>query len=362
MLYYLSALAAWYSPLRVFQYITVRTVAAAGTSFLICILAGPWTIAKLRALRIGQQVRTGNAPDHQHKQDTPTMGGLLIVAAISLSCLLWAQPTNFFILVAVATLLVMGGIGFWDDLLKIRRKHSGGLSMRRKFLLQFAWTVVVSVVLLQHPEAGIRFRQFMIPFLKEPLFQDVGIVVAFLVVWAVLVGSTNAVNLTDGLDGLAIGCTSSVSLSYLVMAYLAGHALFAQYLYIPFVPGAGELAVFCGSIAGASLGFLWYNCHPAHVFMGDTGSLALGGGVGIVAVLIKQEVVLILVGGVFVMESVSVLLQILSFRLTGRRIFRMAPIHHHFEKAGWSETQVTIRFWVLSIVFALMGLLTLKLR
>jgi phospho-N-acetylmuramoyl-pentapeptide-transferase len=202
----------------------------------------------------------------------------------------------------------------------------------------------------------------MVPFHKEPLITDMGLLASFILVLVVLVGATNAVNLTDGLDGLAIGCTSSVSLSYLLMAYLSGHVIFAEYLYIPYIGGAGELAIFCGSMAGASLGFLWWNCHPAKVFMGDTGSLALGGGVAIVAVLIKQEVVLILIGGVFVMEAVSVILQVASFKLTGKRIFRMAPIHHHFEELGWSETQVTIRFWILSILFALLGLVTLKLR
>ncbi len=362
MLYFLYQLERIYSPLRVFQYITVRTVGAAGTAFVLCVLMGPWFIRYLTALRVGQQVRTGNAPDHQHKQDTPTMGGVLIVAAMTVSCLLWAIPTNLFIQLAVGTLCFMGLIGFWDDSLKLRRRHSGGLSARWKLALQVGWTLVVTVALLSNPETAERLRQFTVPFHKAPLIPDMGLVAAFLLVLAVLVGATNAVNLTDGLDGLAIGCTSSVSLSYLVMAYLSGHVVFAEYLYIPYVRGAGELAVFCGSMAGASLGFLWYNCHPAKVFMGDTGSLALGGGVAIVAVLIKQEVVLILVGGVFVMEAVSVILQVASFRLTGRRIFRMAPIHHHFEKAGWSETQVTIRFWILSILCALLGLLTLKLR
>jgi len=362
MLYYLSLLESWFSPFRVFQYITVRTVAAAGTSLFVCLLAGPWTIDRLRAFRIGQHVRTGNAPDHQHKQNTPTMGGVLIVGGITVACLLWAHPANLLVQIAVSTLLVMGGIGFRDDYLKIRQRHAGGLSARKKLLLQLLWTVVVVGILFNNPETRVRLQEFMIPFHKEPLFRDIGLVGAFLVVFAVLVGATNAVNLTDGLDGLAVGCTSSASLSYLVMSYLAGHALFAQYLYIPFVPGAGELAVVCGAIAGASLGFLWYNCHPAKVFMGDTGSLALGGAIGIVSVLIKQEVILLLVGGVFVMEAASVILQVGSYRLTGRRVFRMAPIHHHFEKAGWSETQVTIRFWILSIIFALLGLLTLKLR
>jgi len=362
MLYYLTLLEGLYSPLRVFQYITVRTVGAAGTAFLLCVLCGPWMIRHLRTFRIGQQVRTGNAPDHQHKQNTPTMGGVLIIVAMTLACLLWARPSNLFVQLAVGTLCYMGAVGFWDDYTKLRRRHSGGLSARAKMGLQVLWALVVLVALSSTPATAERLRHLVVPFHKAPLVADMGMVAAFLLVLVVLVGATNAVNLTDGLDGLAIGCTSSVSLSYLVMSYLAGHAIFAGYLYIPYVEGAGELAIFCGSMAGASLGFLWWNCHPAKVFMGDTGSLALGGGVAIVAVLIKQEVVLVLVGGVFVMEALSVILQVGSFKLTGKRIFRMAPIHHHFEKLGWSETQVTIRFWILSILFALLGLLTLKLR
>lgn len=362
MLYFLSIFEGVYSPLRVFQYITVRTVGAAGTAFLLCVLFGPWMIRHLRSFRIGQQVRTGNAPDHQHKKNTPTMGGVLIIASMVVSCLLWSRPSNMFVQLAVGTLCFMGAVGFWDDYSKLRRRNSDGLSARAKLGLQALWTVVVVIALQSDPETAIRLRHLMVPFHKAPLINDMGLIAAFLMVLAVLVGATNAVNLTDGLDGLAIGCTSSVSLSYLVMSYLAGHAIFANYLYIPYVSGAGELTVFCGSMAGASLGFLWYNCHPAKVFMGDTGSLALGGGVAIVAVLIKQELVLVLVGGVFVMEAVSVILQVASFKLTGKRIFRMAPIHHHFEKMDWSETQVTIRFWILSILFALLGLLTLKLR
>jgi phospho-N-acetylmuramoyl-pentapeptide-transferase len=362
MLYYLSLLEGMYSPLRVFQYITVRTVGAAGTAFLLCVLCGPWMIRHLRAFRIGQQVRTGNAPAHQHKQDTPTMGGLLIIAAMLLACLFWARPSNLFVQLSLGTLCYMGAIGFWDDYTKLRRRHAGGLSARAKMGLQILWAIAVALALQSDPDTATRFRELIVPFHKAPVISDMGMLLAFLLLFVVLVGATNAVNLTDGLDGLAIGCTSSVSLSYLVLSYLTGHLVFADYLYIPYVRGAGELAVFCGAMAGASLGFLWYNCHPAQVFMGDTGSLALGGGVAIVAVLIKQEVLLILVGGVFVMEAVSVILQVASFKLTGKRIFRMAPIHHHFEKKNWSETQVTIRFWILSILFALLGLLTLKLR
>ena len=291
------------------------------------------------------------------------MGGVLIIAAMVISCLLWAKPTNFYVQMSLATLCYMGAVGFWDDYAKLRRKNARGMSGRGKLLLQSLWAVVALFAMLSHPETAENVRSFMVPFLKAPLVADMGILFSLLLVVMVLVGSTNAVNLTDGLDGLAIGCTSSVALSYLVMAYATGHIHFAEYLYIPFIRGTGELAVFCGCLAGASLGFLWYNCHPAQVFMGDTGSLAIGGAIAMVAILIKQEVLLVVVGGVFVMEAVSVILQVASFRLRGgKRIFRMAPIHHHFERLNWSETQVTIRFWIMSIIFALLGLLTLKIR
>ena len=366
MLFFLSLLEDLFSPLRVFRYITVRTVAGAGTAFLICIILGPWVIAALRRLKIGQYVRTEEAPPlyamHEHKQGTPTMGGILIIAAVVISCALWAKPSNFFVQLSVATMCYMGAVGFLDDYAKLKQKNAKGMSGRGKLLLQSIWAGIVLLVLLWHPDTSANVTSFMVPFLKEPLVRNMGVVFAFLLVASVMVGATNAVNLTDGLDGLAIGCTSSVALSYLVMAYAAGHVSFAEYLYIPYVRGAGELAVFCGCLAGASLGFLWYNCHPAHVFMGDTGSLAIGGAIAIVAILIKQEILLVVVGGVFVMEAVSVILQVASFKLRGKRIFAMAPIHHHFEMRQWSETQVTVRFWILSIIFALLGLLTLKIR
>jgi phospho-N-acetylmuramoyl-pentapeptide-transferase len=256
----------------------------------------------------------------------------------------------------------MALIGFWDDYTKVALKRSKGLTARRKFLLQFIWVLVVAAILLLLPETRNQVRQLMVPFIKEPVILDMGIVGVILFAALVMIGASNAVNLTDGLDGLAIGCSSSVALSYLVMTYVAGHMRFAEYLRVPYVPGSGELAVFCGCLLGSCLGFLWYNCHPARVFMGDTGSLALGGAIAMVAILIKQELVLIIVGGVFVMEAMSVILQVASFKLRGKRIFAMAPIHHHFEMKKWSETQVTIRFWILSIIFALIGILTLKIR
>ncbi len=366
MLYYLSSLEWLFSPFRVFQYITVRTVAGAGTAFLLCIWLGPYIIAALRRMKVGQYVRKEEAPPlydkHGYKQGTPTMGGVLIIASVLISCLLWAQPTSRFVHLTLATMCFMGAVGFLDDYAKLRQKNAKGMSGKGKLILQTIWAAIILCILLTDPSTADNAKHLMVPFLKDPLIRDMGIVFSFLFIAAVLVGSTNAVNLTDGLDGLAIGCTSSVALSYLVMAYAAGHVQFAEYLYIPYVEGAGELSVFCGCLAGASLGFLWYNCHPALVFMGDTGSLAIGGAVAIVAILIKQEILLVIVGGVFVMEALSVILQVLSFKLRGKRIFAMAPIHHHFEMREWSETQVTIRFWILSIIFALLGLLTLKIR
>lgn len=366
MLYYLDLLQVWIPPMRVFHYITVRAVAGAGTAFLISILLGPWLIGQLRKFNIGQYERKEEAPPlyalHAQKEGTPTMGGILILVSIVASSLLWTVPGNRFVLLTLATLCAMGLIGFWDDYTKVTLKRSKGLTVRRKLLLQLAWVLIVTGILLVIPETRERVRNLMVPFFKDPVIRDIGILGTVLFVGAVLIGASNAVNLTDGLDGLAIGCSSSVALSYLVMAYAAGHAKFAEYLLIPYVPGSGELAVFCGCLVGACLGFLWYNCHPARVFMGDTGSLALGGAIAMVAILIKQEFVLIIVGGVFVMEAMSVILQVASFKLRGKRIFAMAPLHHHFEMKKWSETQVTVRFWILSIIFALIGILTLKIR
>ena len=368
MLYYLHLFEDSFSPFRVFQYITVRAVAGAGTAFLISILMGPYVIRQLQRLKIGQYVRTDEAPSlqetHGKKQGTPTMGGVLIIGAIVLSTLLWARLDVLHVWLATATLVAMGAIGFVDDLLKVRREQSKGLSARAKLVLQLGWALIVGTVMLLHPDTAESARQLMLPFVKAPVIESVAPVFVLLMVSVIVVGASNAVNLTDGLDGLAIGCTSSVAMAYLVMSYAAGHMAFAEYLYIPYVPGAGELTVFCGCMTGAAFGFLWYNCHPASVFMGDTGSLALGGAIAMVAILIKQELALVIVGGVFVMEAMSVILQVASFKMTGKRIFAMAPIHHHFEVKNnrWSETQVTIRFWVLSIIFALMGLLTLKLR
>lgn len=369
MLYFLYQLneQAWsVTPLRVLQYITVRTVAGAGTAFLLSMFIGPYLIDVLKRFKIGQFIRNAEAPDlyrmHSSKEGTPTMGGIIIIASITISMLIWASLDNIKTWMVLLTLFYMGLVGFWDDYKSIINKRSKGLRSRSKFLLQLVWTAAVVYVLNSMPETRVLLRQLMIPFFKEPLVNDMGLIVTFIFMIGVIVGCSNAVNLTDGLDGLAIGCSSSVALTYLVMTYVAGNVIFSSYLNVPYVAGAGELAVFCGCLMGACLGFLWFNCHPAQVFMGDTGSLALGGSIAMVAVLIKQEVALIIVGGVFVMEAVSVILQVISFKLTGRRVFAMAPIHHHFELKKWSETQVVVRFWILSIIFALLGILTLKIR
>jgi phospho-N-acetylmuramoyl-pentapeptide-transferase len=379
MFYYLYELRDLYSPLRVFQYITVRALAGAGTAFAISLLLGPPMIRWLRAMKYGQYVRKEEAPPlyifHGKKAGTPTMGGLLIIASVVVSTLLWAMPTNGFVLLTLATMCYMGAVGFVDDYAKIRRKKAKGLGARQKLVLQLLWGLVVVAVLLTWGPTREHAREIMLPFLKDPVVRDLGVVAVGLFVLLVLVGSTNAVNLTDGLDGLAVGCTGSVALAYLVMAYVAGNKIFADYLLVPFIRGTGELAVFCGCLLGGSLGFLWFNCHPARVFMGDTGSLALGGAIAMVAILIKQELALIFVGMVFVLEALSVLLQVAYFKLSGgKRIFKCAPLHHHFEvlekeraeREGRPveviETMITIRFWILSIICALLGVATLKIR
>jgi len=379
LLSYLSELEELYSPLRVFKYVTVRSFGAAGTAFIISLILGPGMIRLLRRLKFGQQVRKEHVESlhetfHGRKQGTPTMGGLLILLSVILSTVLWAIPTNAYVILAMATMAYMGLVGFLDDFLKIKRKNSGGLNKRGKLALQTLWVVLMLFYLMTLDHAAEHVHKLMVPFLKHALIENMGVTFTFVFLFLVVVGATNAVNLTDGLDGLAVGCSGSVALAYLVMAYAAGHFGFAEYLQVPFIPESSELAVFCGALLGGCLGFLWFNCHPARVFMGDTGSLALGGAIAAVAVAIKQELVLIIVGGVFVIEAISVLIQVASFRLTGRRVFRIAPIHHHFEllekerakQEGRDveviETMITTRFWILSIICALVGVATLKLR
>ncbi|MFH0909037.1 MAG: phospho-N-acetylmuramoyl-pentapeptide-transferase [bacterium] len=374
MLYYLSQIEdiSW---LRMFRYVTFRALAGAGTAFIISLILGPWMIERLRRLKIGQQVRTDEVLKmHGKKSGTPTMGGLLIILSVVVSTLLWSVPDNLYVILALATLCYMGAVGFLDDYLKVTKRRSRGLGGLSKLVLQALWAVVVVGALYTWPASRVHVAQLMVPFLKVPLMVDMGVAATLLFLTVVMVGSTNAVNLTDGLDGLAIGCSNSAALAYTVLAYVAGNAVLAKYLQVPHITGSHELAVFCSCLLGAGLGFLWFNCHPAKVFMGDTGSLALGGSIAMIAIAIKQELLLVIVGGVFVLEAASVIAQVVSFKLTGRRVLKCSPLHHHFEvvekelaeKEGRDvevvETMITTRFWILSIIFALLGVATLKIR
>ena len=346
--------------LNVFRYITFRTALATLTALLISLALGSRLIDRLREFQIGQQIRPEGPLSHQSKKGTPTMGGLLILIAVILPSLLWADPANPFVWIVLISTLLFGIIGFADDYLKITRKRSLGLTARQKLAAQ--WTVALGIGLALQSMARLGFYSTIlsIPFFKK-WTPDLGL---FFVPWAmlVIVGAANAVNLTDGLDGLAIGSSLVASGTYAILAYVAGHAKVAGYLDVPNVRGVGELAIVCGTLVGASLGFLWFNFNPAQVFMGDVGAMAIGGTLGTIAIVIKQELLLVFVGGLFVIEAASVIIQVVSFRLRGKRVFRMAPIHHHFELGGWPEQKVVIRFWIVAIIFALMGLSTLKLR
>lgn len=367
MLSQLADLEGWWGPLRVFRYLTFRALGGAATGFLLGLIVGPWVIRRLRAWKLAQAQRgsavMGDLAKHfEGKRGTPSMGGFIIAIAFICGSLLWARP-NVWVLVALAVYAGLAAVGFLDDWLKISRKNTAGLQARAKLVAQTALTAGVLAVLWNHPTSAPHARELWLPFLKEPVWTTMPAIAAAILLFFVLVGSSNAINLTDGLDGLAIGCTITVALVFGIMAYAAGHARIADYLFISYVPGAGELAVVCSTLVGAGLAFLWFNAHPAEVFMGDTGSLALGGLVGVVAYLIHQPFTLVIVGGIFVVEALSVLLQVGWFKATGgRRLFLMAPIHHHFQKLGWPETKVVVRFWVLSLVCALAGLGTLKLR
>jgi phospho-N-acetylmuramoyl-pentapeptide-transferase len=352
----LFPLHASYGFFNVFRYITFRTIYASITALLLCFIIGPWLIRELEAKQIGQTIRTDGPESHQAKAGTPTMGGLLIVLATVVPTLLWANLSNPYIWIVVLVTVGFGAIGFLDDYKKVIRKDTKGLSPRGKLLGQF---LVATVAAWLISTLGIR-DTVGIPFFKN-LQPSLGLAyVPFIIL--VIVGASNAVNLTDGLDGLAIGPSVIAAATYMLFAYLAGHVKISSYLQIPYVPGAGELTIFCGALAGAGLGFLWYNAYPAQVFMGDTGSLAIGGALGVTAVMVKQEIVLALVGGVFVMEALSVIFQVSSFKWRRKRIFRMAPIHHHFELKGWAEPKIIVRFWILSIILALLAISTLKIR
>ena len=348
------------SILNVTRYITFRTVAASVTALAISLALGPWMIRRLRAAQVGQIIRTEGPVGHQPKAGTPTMGGLLILTAALTPTLLWADLTNSYVWIAVLSTLAFGAIGFADDYLKLTRQSHHGLRPRYKLVAQVGVATGVGIVLLVLAGENLYNTRLIFPFFKNAI-PDLGwLYVPFAVL--VLVGASNAVNLTDGLDGLAIGTFTVAAAAFTCLAYVTGHRVLAEYLLLVRFSPAAELTIFCGSLVGASLGFLWYNSYPAEVFMGDVGSLALGGALGTVAVLIKQELLLPLVGGVFVLEALSVIIQVASFRLTGRRVFKMAPLHHHFELIGWSEPKIISRFLIVSVVFALFSLTTLKLR
>lgn len=352
-------LQSLYKGFAVFQYITLRAILAVLTALVMSLWLGPWMINKLRTLQIGQSVRTDGPQSHLSKSGTPTMGGALILASVTISTLLWADLSNRFVWITLIVTLLFGAIGWVDDYRKVIEKNSRGLPSRWKYFWQSVFGLAAAIALYMTAKEQSE-TTLILPFIKEfSLPLGIGFVV---LTYFVIVGSSNAVNLTDGLDGLAILPTVLVAGALAVFAYVAGHANFAQYLFMPFVPGAGELVVFCAALAGAGLGFLWFNTYPAQVFMGDVGSLALGAALGTVAVIVRQEIVLFIMGGVFVMETLSVMIQVGSFKLRGKRVFRMAPIHHHFELKGWPEPRVIVRFWIITVILVLVGLSTLKLR
>ncbi len=374
---YLYPLNHYWAPLRVlnvFQYITFRTAYASITALLISLFLGPWLITRLREFQIGQHIREEGPKSHQKKAGTPTMGGVLIVVSILLPTLLWANLRNRYAWLAVLATIGFGVVGFADDYIKIVRKRSLGLTVREKLGFQTLISLSVSIFLLYLNNIHLYDTRLNVPFFKtfaptlliDKLFNTrlwfFGYLPFLAFVWVVIVGSSDAVNLTDGLDGLAIGCTLIASAALTALTYVTGNAVLSDYLDISFIRQAGELTIFCGSMVGASLGFLWYNAHPAEIFMGDVGSLALGGAIGTVAVIIKQELLLIFIGGVFVAEALSVMIQVISFKTRGKRVFKMAPLHHHFELKGWSESKVIIRFWIVAFILALFALSTLKLR
>jgi phospho-N-acetylmuramoyl-pentapeptide-transferase len=378
LLYWLlyQKLFPYFRVFRIFRYLTFRTVFASLTALLIGLLIGPFVIERLREFQIGQYVRDDGPQTHLKKGGTPTMGGVLIVISVLVPTLLWADLSNPLVWVVVLATLAFSGIGFADDYLKVVHKQSKGLTARQKFALQMLTSAAVAVTLVRLELKGEYSTRLVVPFAKrlrpDLVWQWMGGIphlhwLAFLpfviFVMLVLTLTSNAVNLTDGLDGLAIGCTIIAAGALTVLTYVSGHVVFADYLELQRMPMVSELTVFCGAVVGASIGFLWYNAHPAEVFMGDVGSLALGGAIGTVAVIIKQELLLPFIGGVFILEALSVILQVGSYKLRGgKRIFKMAPLHHHFELLGWNESKVTARFWILALVFALFALTTLKLR
>ncbi|WP_192036604.1 phospho-N-acetylmuramoyl-pentapeptide-transferase [Halomonas sp. YLGW01] len=360
MLLFLAELLAQYNnAFNVFGYLTLRMILGTLTALLLCLWLGPMMIRRLVERQIGQAVRDDGPQSHLSKAGTPTMGGAMILMAMAVSTLLWGDLTNHYVWIVLGVTLGFGAIGWVDDFRKVVEKNPRGLPARWKYFWQSVIGLAAAILLYLTAASPVETS------LIVPLFKDVVVPLGlFFVVltYLVIVGSSNAVNLTDGLDGLAIMPTVLVAMGLSVFAYASGNSVFANYLHIPLIPGAGELAVFCGTIAGAGLGFLWFNTYPAQVFMGDVGALALGAALGVVAVIVRQEIVLFIMGGVFVMETVSVILQVGSYKLTGRRIFRMAPLHHHFELKGWPEPRVIVRFWIITVVLVLLGLATLKVR
>jgi len=359
LLYLFDYLAQFDIGFGVFKYLTLRAICSALTALVISFVVGPTMIRRLSNKNIGQSVRDDGPESHFEKAGTPTMGGTLILVAIFASTLLWSDLTNRYVWVALLVTITFGIVGFIDDYKKVKLGNSDGLSARAKYLWQSIIALTAALFLFNSAEVPAE-TQFIVPFFKEVML-DMGWTYVVLT-YFVIVGTSNAVNLTDGLDGLAILPTVMVAGAFAIFAYLTGHVKFAEYLAIPYIPLAGELVVFCAALVGAGLGFLWFNAYPAMVFMGDVGALALGAALGIVAVLVRQEVVLVIMGGVFVMETVSVIVQVASFKLRGKRVFRMAPIHHHFELKGWPEPHVIVRFWIITFILVLLGLATLKLR
>ncbi|MBN1864259.1 MAG: phospho-N-acetylmuramoyl-pentapeptide-transferase [Victivallales bacterium] len=367
MLYYLKDYEELFGPLRLFSFVTFRAAGAAFTSLLLAVALGPLTVRVLTRLNASAPLRLKDlVPDEQldySKEHTPSMGGVLIILSIVVAAMLWGNPGNPILLVFLGTLLALGGLGFLDDYSKVVLRRRDGISARLKIAFQCAIALCAVTFVFSIPTGEPYMWTVMVPFLKDPVLTGaVGASVALALGILAVIGASNAVNITDGKDGLAVGCMIFAALAYAAFAYLCGHRIFAEHLHIPYIPGAGEVGVFASAIAGVSIGFLWYNCHPASMFMGDTGSLALGGTIALVAVLVKQELTLIIVGGVFVMECISVMLQVLSYKTRGKRIFLRAPIHDHFERKGWRETQIVVRFWILAGIFALCALLTLKIR
>ncbi len=362
MLYYLLfSFRDSVSAFNVFRYITFRSAYAALTALLISFILGPWLINRMREIKMGQFIREEGPESHQKKAGTPTMGGILINLAILIPTLLWADLTNPYIWIVLFVTFAYGAIGFIDDFQKLSKKQNLGLTSKQKFSLQTVVALIAGLAIAYLPQIHNAYSTTLtFPFFKSAVINLGFMYIPFIVV--VLVGASNAVNLTDGLDGLAIGSTLIAAVTYTILTYAAGNFKVADYLRIAWVPQAGELAVFCGAMVGASLGFLWFNAHPAEIFMGDVGSLALGGAIGCLAVMIKQEILLVFVGGLFVLEALSVIIQVISFKTTGRRVFKMSPLHHHFELSGWRETKVVVRFWIIAIIFAMLSLSTLKLR